>query len=299
MAGKAVRLRQTYFDRIIFAAVKEDGDMNNVTFERPLNEVKHTEERMLERLIADGLADRQGKLRLNVIAGLNAVGESDMLEQIIGTDTRTVVADKTISPYKSVVLLIMRYGDVRYRGTGFLIKDNMVLTAAHNIYDLGLEKPADEVYIIGAPMDAAHTKTYTGLKVPVEYVAGASQGGSYDWGLIKMNAAMTDLGTINVQKAEDIRVDAFDDVLIVGYPGIVQGMSTWDMWEADGAATYYRANQMLEYEINTSPGNSGSPVMVYYGGCRVAVGINVVGNVNANYAKAIDNDIMDAINEFR
>lgn len=282
--------------------------MSNLVFEKTINGINNTKTGIIKKMYSDGLADAEGNLKLDVIEGLKTLGEADIsmpdtvkegiYGQVIGTDTRTEVVDTTVAPYKSIVLLIMKYGNTLYRGTGFMIKDNVVLTAAHNLYDLSLEKPADEVYIIGAPKDAAHVRTYTRLKISLEYVSGGSQGGRYDWGLIKMNNSMTDLGTINVSKAMDIPDTFFDDVLIAGYPGVAQGTSTTNMWEADGSANYYHASEVMEYTISTSGGNSGSPVMVYYGGCRTAIGIHVLGSSNCNYAKAIDDEVMAAINEF-
>lgn len=282
--------------------------MSNLVFEKTINGINNTEAGIIKKLYADGLADEEGNLKLDIIEGLKSLGEADISEldtvkegrygKVIGTDTRTEVVDTTTAPYKSIVLLIMKYGNDLYRGTGFLIKDNVVLTAAHNLYDLSLEKPADEVYIIGAPKDSAHVRTYTRLKISLEYASGGSQGGRYDWGLIKMNKSMTDLGTINVSKAVDIPVSFLDDVLIAGYPGVAQEAPTTNMWEADGLVKYYSASEVMEYTISTSPGNSGSPVMVYYGGCRTAIGIHVLGSSNYNYAKAIDDELMAAINEF-
>ncbi len=282
--------------------------MSNLVFEKTISGINNTETGIINKLYSDGLADDKGNLKLDVIESLMTLDKanisvSDMRKvgiygQVIGTDTRTEVVDTTTAPYKSIVLLIMKYGNDLYRGTGFLIKDNVVLTAAHNVYDFDLGKPADEVYIIGVPKDAAHVRTHTRLKVSVEYVSGGSQGGRYDWGLIKMNNSMTDLGTINVRKADDIATPIVGDVLIAGYPGIAQGIPTGDMWEADGSVEYYSANKVMAYTISTSGGNSGSPVMMYYGGGRTAIGIHVMGSSNYNYAKAIDDEVMAAINEF-
>lgn len=282
--------------------------MNHFADENPTNRVNDTKAEVIKKMRADGLIDNEGNLKLDVIEGIQPVDESnnsisglnskDRFSQVIGSDTRTEVVDKRIPPYNSIVLLIMKYNNKLYRGTGFLIKDNIVLTAAHNIYDLNLKKSADDVYIIGEPKDAAHIRTYTKLKISPDYASEKSNNDRYDWGLIKMNDAMSDLDTINVLQAADVSPSTLNDVLIAGYPGAAQGNSTKDMWEANGDVTYYNANEVMAYTISTSPGNSGSPVMIYDHECRTAIGIHVSGSANFNYAKAIDNDVIAAINAF-
>ena len=219
------------------------------------------------------------------------------VEAVIGTDTRTAVLDLNAEPYKSVVLLIMKYGDKTYRGTGFMIKDDVVLTAAHNIYDRKKIAAADEIYVIGNQKDKAHVRCYSKFKVPFDYVAQTSQDGHYDWGLIKLNAPMRDLGVIEVMKAVPGIVS--ETALIAGYPSEVRSVSTTDMWEASGAFDKYdMTSQTLKYKISTSGGNSGSPVVVDYNRRKAAVGIHVMGSVAENTAKAIDDEVIAAINKF-
>ena len=289
--------------------------MSNVTYEAAAGKTPVTEEKLWTCLIKDGLAKGQGSLDDSAIAALSGVGAFEntanagtmkckdsqnggkTVEAVIGIDTRTEVIDVDSEPYKSVVLLIMKYGDEKYRGTGFMIKDDIVLTAAHNIYDRKKSAAADEVYVIGNQKDTAHVRCYSKFKVPFDYVAETSQDGHYDWGLIKLNAPMPDLGVIEVAKAVPGIVS--ETALIAGYPGEVRNVSTTDMWEASGAIDKYdTASQTLKYKISTSGGNSGSPVVVDYNGGKAVVGIHVMGNAAENTAKAIDDEVIAAINQF-
>ncbi len=166
-----------------------------------------------------------------------------------------------------------------------MIKDDVVLTAAHNIYDRKKIAAADEIYVIGNQKDKAHVRCYSKFKVPFDYVAQTSQDGHYDWGLIKLNAPMRDLGVIEVMKAVPGIVS--ETALIAGYPSEVRSVSTTDMWEASGAFDKYdMTSQTLKYKISTSGGNSGSPVVVDYNRRKAAVGIHVMGSVAENTAKS-------------
>ncbi len=282
--------------------------MSNCVYERDLDGKTVTEDEIWTYLISRGFADDRGMLNNHAISKLGGMEiplntcsdvEKEDVSAVIGTDTRVRVSDTAVAPYKSIVLLIMKYGDAWYRGTGFMVKDNVVLTAAHNLYSQEKECPADKVFIVAESKDKAHVRCGGKLSVPLEYVGKASDDGHYDWGLIKLNEPMSDIGVINVAEAADVSAEALRDGLIAGYPGVVKGAETCDMWQAEGLIdSYYSSSQTLDYKISTSSGNSGSPVMVIYKGRRTAVGIHVMGSVAVNTAKAIDDEVTFSINAF-
>lgn len=288
--------------------------MNNFIYEAVLKKTFDTSGDVWNSLIEAGLANDDGSLNdaaISILGGIEPTtdkaaveehggsNEGEVVGAVIGTDTRTRVVHTDTAPYKSIVLLLMKFGDKMYRGTGFMIKDNVVLTAAHNIYDQQEEKPADEIYVIGEPKDKAHVRSCNRFRVSVNYVAKVSDDGHYDWGLIKLNEPMDDLGVINIKKASEAESTALGNVLIAGYPGTVQGAKTTDMWEAGGATSgYVSAKEILNYKISTSKGNSGSPVMISDGTAKTAIGIHVMGGVAENTAKAIDDEVISSINAF-
>ena len=49
-------------------------------------------------------------------------------------DTRTKVSDPLDFPYSAIGFLSLNYGLKTYRGSGFLVGPNIVLTAARNLY---------------------------------------------------------------------------------------------------------------------------------------------------------------------
>lgn len=57
----------------------------------------------------------------------------------------------------------------------------------------------------------------------MNYVAKTSDDGHYDWGLIKLNEPMDDLGVINIKKASEAESTALGNVFIAGYPSMGTG----------------------------------------------------------------------------
>lgn len=278
--------------------------MGNIVFEKTSGEIAASEESIWDELIEEGLASDRGRLNDDKIRALDSPEPRYMEDKfgwIIGVDTRTEVTDLDVAPYDSVVLLLMKYGSDTYRGTGFMIKDNVVLTAGHNIYSISDKKAADEVYVIKRTNDGSvvYARKHRKLKVSIDYVADKSDDGHYDWGLIMIDPALPEAGTIGVIKASDTLAVHFTGVLIAGYPGQAQGSKTWKMWEAGGKMDYDNASETLKYVISTSKGNSGSPVIIDTAVGKKAVGIHVQGSTVTNTAKAIDDEVIEAINDFR
>jgi beta-glucanase (GH16 family) len=60
------------------------------------------------------------------------------IQTVYGNDDRTIVSDTTVFPYRAIVYLSIQYEGTKqgYRGTGFFINEDTILTAAHCLYDI-------------------------------------------------------------------------------------------------------------------------------------------------------------------
>ena len=183
-----------------------------------------------------------------------------------------------------------------YRGTGFLIKDDVVLTAGHNLYEQQTKQYADKVYIIAKTKDKLIIRTHTGFKLSTTYTTENTNDGSADWGLVKIKEPFSDCDILPLQKASDTSAKQFANVTIAGYPAKTQKGDTESLWEASGDITEYLSQtETLKHQISTSVGNSGSPVLIHKDENVFAVGIHVLGASSSNTAKAIDAEILQAV----
>jgi V8-like Glu-specific endopeptidase len=65
---------------------------------------------------------------------------------IKGYDRRVKIADTLEYPYSTIGIIAMRHRGGDYKqGTGFLIAPNIVLTCAHNLYDIFTKKTFYEI----------------------------------------------------------------------------------------------------------------------------------------------------------
>ncbi|KAH0536484.1 hypothetical protein FGG08_006637 [Glutinoglossum americanum] len=234
-------------------------------------------------------------------------------------DSRTLVPKKEYShndsKFRSVVKLFLRYekqktGDPWAMATGWLIKEDLLVTAGHCAFDWS--------HKMGR---LTHLKAYIGYDgkgsigdESVQFRKGKRVVTTSEW-LTARGDRAHDVAFIQLQKPfVGITPIKFGDtpesgepVLgVVGYPGDKRDEET----DESGAKMYqmflktpYNLQQsremMLEYEIDTFGGNSGSPVFrksdmvsigvhVYGGDVNSASVIGIYGNVFEDYIAAFN-----------
>lgn len=85
---------------------------------------------------------------------------------------------------------------------------------------------------------------------------------------------------------------------VAGYPASVRGTRIRDMYTEKGnIQNYSDTDKELRYRIDTSGGQSGSPVIIYKDGVPYAVGIHNSGTKGCNIGRAIDTEILTAVRE--
>ena len=232
-----------------------------------------------------------------------------MPRDVIGDDTRTPVTDTTVYPYNSICYIEITYYNVwnnveqiyeprTFRGSGFLVGPNLVLTAGHNLYSDVTEPDSDYNDDIYNPRFAEEIVVYPGacwiennspdlpfgyFEVDASYIQKQyydSPTFDYDWGLCVLKGEVG-----NQIECLDIAITPNDiindEINVVGYPGdkriVVMHEATGEVVSVDSYSFYYNAD--------TFSGSSGSPVFANDEDF-IVIGIHVSGfdEEDDNYA---------------
>lgn len=221
---------------------------------------------------------------------------AEQLGAIIGgSDDRTKVADISAEPYNAIVRLLINVDGVEYRGTGFMVKPDVMLTAGHNIYDHDAKKFCDSVHVVDKNGDLYQVYDF---EIDSKFKSDSSD--KYDWAVAKV--AVKPGETAQYIKFKRMDESASPKVTgnngeVAGFPVEVRDVDTTDMYTEKGEITsYVAAEKLLNYSIDTSGGNSGSPLIYCIDEIPYAIGIHVSGSSRRNTARAIDENISNIIN---
>lgn len=186
-------------------------------------------------------------------------------------------------PATAVVYITARWGSETYTGSGFIVGENDVLTAAHVVYSSAYQRIADEIWVYpsydpdeyGAKgYQADYVQYYPefdpdadGKVVTGDFYRTTGAGTEIDIALLSMEDPIGSLyGTFGIDAGF-----AGGSVGVLGYPGVYGRQPIFDSGTVRKSTidnTFYIGNDL---EVN--PGNSGGPIYYDYGNGPYAVGI--------------------------
>lgn len=248
--------------------------------------------KQLEILLDAHIIDENYKLNKDALYKIPCISETDETGKVIGTDTRIFVSQPGRYPYLPIVRLILIFpGHQFYRGTGFLIGADKVVTAGHCIYDHGTQEYVEDIIAIAEPGTADdHYGICTGYRYAPDYLI--SSKAENDWAVMKLDLQLgVYAGVLPIVDWSTLTPFAVYIGEIPGYPAIAQGRATNIMWTASGQVIWPPGGKVLDYRISTSGGQSGAPVLIQDRGQYYAAGIHVIGSSASNHARAIDTDL--------
>lgn len=239
--------------------------------------------------------DVEEYLKLPFRQSVNMSNTMQKLGAIIGgNDNRTKVDDISAEPYNAIVRLLIDVDGVEYRGTGFMVKPDVMLTAGHNIYDHDAKKFCDKIDVVDKNGDLYQVYDY---RIAPQFQSDSAD--KYDWAVAKVAVKPGEtphyMKFRRMDESTSPKVTGTDGE-VAGFPVEVRDVETADMYTETGKITsYVEAEKLLNYSIDSSGGNSGSPLIYRIDGTPYAIGIHVSGDSSGNTARAIDENISNII----
>ncbi len=241
---------------------------------------------------------------------------------IVENDQRTVVNNTKVSPYSSIVFVKVCWEDgTKSRATGFLVSDDVVVTAAHVIYNPSKGGWPDWVKVYpGKKGDGlldnpyGYTRSWKGGVCSVwqedcdklstataeEKIILEARMRENDWGALKLILPLgKTAGKIQMKVPTDSELSQAN-IKISGYPCTINNNTVYQQYETNGVVLNYSSNIIL-HDLDISKGQSGSPLL---DANNVAIGVVTSANINKNtntynYGSVVrfNNTILGYLNE--
>jgi VWFA-related protein len=196
-----------------------------------------------------------------------------------GTDDRARVTNTQAYPHRAIGFLNSSGG----RATAFVVSPYAALTNGHVVWNdrnrefsSNLEVAPGQFESGGQVFSPYGRRTAVRLATNPGWVAtGKIQ---YDYGATFFDQPFSGLSTF-MPLAFDVKPAVGAEVRVAGYPGSVRGTATQSQWlDADKVVSVL--GRLLRYKVDTSPGNSGSPVwQVLPGGQVRAIAVHSTGDL--------------------
>lgn len=221
--------------------------------------------------------------------------------RVFGVDNRVDIQNTTRTPYRQVTFVIAYKGS-RFMGagSGVMISSDKVLTAAHVLRDVKTNEWADSVTVFpGRSRDKFPYGGRTGFNYHVFSSYKNNLAIGYNHEKMKDDLAVLTLaspfspevGQLSVVNA----VSPEQRVALIGYPGSDRKEDIGKiggMFAASGAVLE-ADSKLIYYQIDTTPGHSGGPVI---DSNNQIVAINVAENNGRNMARRINTEGVNLIN---
>ncbi|WP_050074521.1 trypsin-like serine peptidase, partial [Streptococcus pneumoniae] len=211
-------------------------------------------------------------------------------EVIIGNDDLVKIDNTLQYPYSTSAMVLSEYHgvsngkNIEGRGSANFIKDNVLITAAHNFYSHKYGKEADAIYVL--PAASPDQEPFGKIKVKeVRYLKefrtlNSRDASKYDLALLILEEPVgAKLGTLGLPNSQ--KNLAGTPVTITGYPSYA--FKIYQMY-TDKKQVLSDDGTFLDYQVDTLEGSSGSAV---YDARHRVVGVHTLGDEDNQVNSAV------------
>ena len=218
------------------------------------------------------------------------------------TDRRQVITDEKckLPPFKAVGKLLTKNNNKKGQGTGTLIANNIVLTCAHNLHIDDKQVPGCEFCLpFYSNDDLMKTLKSSDIRIPEEF----RQFQKEDYALVLLDLSSNQSRRIQQDFpyfsdimcfSEDLR-KKIKGVLIAGF-GERNGHSNRLLAMGCSESQLVFPNSTIEYEIDTTEGQSGSPILLEN---QDIIGIHTLGSQKRNIGVLMTYERREMINKWK
>lgn len=246
----------------------------------------------------DGLATDESELApLDAILG-SYPELANSAEIIIGTDDRVRVGNTTTFPWRAICHLIITSANNRtYVGTGWLIAPRTVMTAGHCVYmhaDGGWVRSIQVIPGRNSGVRPFGTHVGTTFRSVTGWTQNQNRDNDYGAIILPPSSRPGDqTGYFGFATRNDdfLKAAALN---LSGYPGEKNG-EQWFMAQSAKAVS----DRVITYNIDTTGGQSGSPVWVLQNGNRYGVGVHTNGANSGNSATRINSAVFNNMSTWK
>lgn len=209
---------------------------------------------------------------------------------VVGSDDRGRVGNTQTYPWYNIAYISNHYpNDQSFRGTGFLAGPYALLTNAHNVYNDTRGGFVDAFTLYPGQYQTSPGGTVFrpfGSRSAVRVVTNTNYTATgetqYDYAAANFSTPVAGISTY-MPLVFDQTLAPGNGINLAGYPASVQGESnSRAMWHGFGEVRQV-VGRVLEHYVDTSGGNSGSPIWLFNSGTgeRRVVAIHAFGRTSA------------------
>ena len=186
-------------------------------------------------------------------------------------NSRTIIGDndeRVIDWTKSgVVKLITYMGNICKLGSGFVVSDHVIATAAHCVYGAKIS----EIILFDNNGNITLRATPVEYHMPYTYVSSNQENERFDYALITVKEDLSDYAYFDLGVPLDSFASKHSAVSITGFPTTIGKPSEEKtvntttqhmMYTGNGTVKNIDHSDLMYYDCDTIGGNSGGPVYI-------------------------------------